>query len=800
MAFEFFRRHQRALIFTAGIFTLLTFSITTSVLGFSDWLFGKAYDGPSMELADGSKVQLQPEDVDIGHRLSQGRYGPTMALPMVETGDDHAPDDLLAALRRVALESGIQVSENEVDRAIDQAVAVTSQVGEQITPTQLAVRFTDSLPAFRNVVREALRIGTFVRLQVMAADVSDAALAQAIAKDEERVTFRAAVLDRGALEEELKKTPPTDEDLQKWIDEQIAGNEVHPFRESTNRVALQAVGVVYSEFDAAAYAAPLEGKVFDDETLKREYELRKATYFSREPVKKEGSGEGDDGKGGKGGDGGDQGQDPTKTQPPPADAAPPADAPPPDATVPQQDPPKPPADPYKPFDEVKEDLRKMLQAEAMLQRLLTHDLQMRMAEHTREKAEARNAAAVTLHEARAAVAKAQAELDAAAADEVKKQALETAKAAVETDLAAEKAAATALEQQQQSFDFVGEMRKLLGEHPWVKVHIVAEPKAGEELRLLGDLGIWETHWVATGMEEPQLSTQVQKTDKAAFGFLVTQVIKRPLKAFADLKEQALADFYKKKADEQGKDKATAFETALLEAAKVKVKDKLDEIEAKRVKDVDEKFNAWQKKVSDDLAKAEKFLKEHNPAPRIATLYSERVAALQAEIAKAADKRTEIEKTVGEGVEAEIKKTAKTVYADVMDAVAAANGFEVRTVGPHSRSVQREPRFAERYGDAVKFLFRDATLEPPLAEIKVGDVSALLDDTTGRANYLAVCTAVEPGSVDQLTRRQLESRRRNFVDQRLAETLSQSFTLEALRQRYKYKLPPEQETAKARENN
>lgn len=783
MAFEFFRRHQRALIFTAGIFTLLTFSITGSVLGFSDWLFGKGYDGPSMQLADGRTVKMQYEDVEIGRRLAQGRYGPALSLPPVDTGDDSTPDDLLAALRRLAVASGIEVSEDEVDRAIDQAVAVTSQVGEQVTATQLAVRFADSLPAYRNIVREALRIGTFLRLQVMAADVSDAALAAAIAKDEELITFRVAMLDRGGIEDELKKTPPSDEELQKWIDEQVADNESHPYRESSNRVALQAVGIVYGEFDAAPYTAELEGKVFDDEALKREYDLRKEINFRREPVEKDGPKEGDgkdggDGKGGDGGDGGDGRQDP---QP---------------ETTPQQDP--PPPDPYRPFEEVKEDLRKMLQAEALLQRLVQRDLQMRLAEHTREKAEANNAAARALHEARAALAKAQEELDAAAEDETRKQAVEAAKARVETEEAAKKAAAEALEQQTRSFDFVGEAKKLLGEHPWVKVHVVAEPKAGEELRLLGDLGTWEANWVATRMTEPQLSTQVQKTDKAAFLFLVTQVVERPVKAFAAIKEQALEDYYKKKADEQGKQKAEAFETALLEAAKVKVKDKLDVIEAKRATDVETKFNEWKSQLEGELEKAQKFLAEHSPAPRIAKIYNERVASLQEQLGKADEKRAEIDKEIGEKVEAEIKKTAKTAYGDVLEEVAKAHGFEVRSVGPYSRNLKSRPRFADRHDETVKFLFRDAALEPPLADIKVGDVTPLLDDATGRANYLAICTAVEPGSVDQLTRRQIESRRKSFVDQRLAETMVQSFTLEALRQRYKYKLPPDQEAAKLRE--
>jgi hypothetical protein len=764
MAFEFFRKHQRAIIYTAGIFTLLTFSITGSVLGFADTLFGKGYEGPSLQLADGRTVQLQLDDVEIGRRLARGMFGTAVVLPPVDPGEGSNPDDVYAALRRLAVDSGIQVSEIEIDRAIEQAIEISGQVGEELTPTQLALRAgNDSLEAFRNVVREALRVGLFMRLQALGVDVSDAALADYVLEGQELVTFEVAALDKKILEEELKKTPPSDEELAKWIDTQVADKDAHPYRETTNRVALRAVGLAYTGFDPAAHTALLEGTSFDDAALQREYEARKEVHFKREAKPP---------KDGQDGDKKEEGE--------PKD---------PEHGAETQ---TPPEDPWLPFADVQERVRGMLQAEAVLQKIAAGDLQMRLAAHVREQVEARNTAAAALHETRVALQKSEQELAAAADDEAKKAAVETAKQAVEAAQAARKSADEALRARRLEFDLTAALKAILGESTPLVVEVVAQAKTGEELRELGAFGAWNDNFVATSTEEPgTLSTTVQKARNGAFLFQITDVVKRPLKPMEAIKEQALADYYKSKADEQGKEKTEAFKTALLDAAKRSIQEKVDELEKKKATELEEQFGKWRAGLEKELAEARKVYDANSTRPDslIAQRYKAKIDKIEAQLAKADDKRKELEKAIGERIDGEIAAAARKVYPDVLAQIAPAQGFEIRVIGPHPRTLSREPRFDNRYDDTVKFLFRDAAMQPPLAEIEAGDVTDVLDDQTGRATYLVICRSVDKSDPARLTRRMLESRREEFIRSRYQDALIQSFTLDALRERHRYKQAP-----------
>jgi hypothetical protein len=73
-------------------------------------------------------------------------------------------------------------------------------------------------------------------------------------------------------------------------------------------------------------------------------------------------------------------------------------------------------------------------------------------------------------------------------------------------------------------------------------------------------------------------------------------------------------------------------------------------------------------------------------------------------------------------------------------------------------------------------------------MKVGDVIDLADDATERASYLAVCEAAESATIEHLNRRQLLDQRDKLASKRLPEGLAQSFSIQALKDRYGFKFP------------
>ena len=132
--------------------------------------------------------------------------------------------------------------------AIAQAVKVLPAV-ESASYLAVKIRGYGSLQAYRQVVKEALRIGTFLRLQVAGVDTFDSALAQKLLDDLERIVLTVAAFDKKAVEEALKEKGVPDDELEKWVTD-LPGDERRTF-EAPNRTSLIAVGIVYDDFDRA---------------------------------------------------------------------------------------------------------------------------------------------------------------------------------------------------------------------------------------------------------------------------------------------------------------------------------------------------------------------------------------------------------------------------------------------------------------------------------------------------------------------------------------------------------------------
>ncbi|MEM7200316.1 MAG: hypothetical protein AAF628_08635 [Planctomycetota bacterium] len=840
MAFDFFRKHQKLILYTAGIFALVTFSITGAVMGFFAPDAASFYKAPRMTLPGGRVVEVTYQDWLVGRTMLTVLGQPAVVLPNIATGEEGEQlAERFGAIRRLAIEAGVDASEAEVDRAIDQGLAVMAASGNQFeSPTALArASGFSSLAEYRNVLGEAMRIGTYLRLMSLATDNSDATLVEELLEDSEQLTLRTAVLDKKALEEQVKAEEISDEDLQAWLDS-LEDNERVPYQD-TNHTSLAAIGLLYEGFDPAAFAAELGDKSWTDEELEQAYNQRRERFRRPEPetspggdgATTEGSGTEEPGTEEPGtegseepGEGGEAGStegpggprdDGWPIQDPPTPEAPTPAAQPPEgqgaepeaqpSEQPQgapgaaegpigpQGPTAPatqdPESPYLPLEQVKEELQRMLQTEAVLDALRNGPVQEKLAAHVRSQVEARNAATREAALSRKALADAEAALAEDEDDDALKTAVDEAKAEVETKETAEKAAEEALDARRSEFDFVAEMQSLLGDRPGVVMHRIDTPTGSDGLRELGDLGSWTNTWMATSMSASgDLSTQVQSTDNACFHFQVPKVIVRPLRPFEDIAERARADYYAKQADEIAEEAKEGFTERLLELAKQKIPDELERIHKESDEALDKRYSEWEEQVKADLAEADAMIAKVPPRTAAHQSWQTERAALQAKLDGKDDQRAEFAKESEEELETSIEEAARKAYKDVLAEAVGEAPIEIKVLGPHLTNLSRRPRFRERHEGPVAFLWGDGTASPEVLELEEGESTGVLEDTAGRALYLAVCESRQPATLGDLTRREVVMARNDLARTRPMQALRQSFTIEALEKRYNYQLP------------
>jgi hypothetical protein len=793
--FEYFRKRQKIILYTAGIFALISFSITGALLGTFDSLAGGRYEGPKMRLADGRLVRVQEEDMDVARALVNSRLAPSL-MPSIWDQDRGAADhiEVLAALRRLAIESGIHGSDHEVQRAADAYLRLIRQwqqqqqqpANEELSVRDLAAQagFGRSVGRYFDLMREMHRIGTFLRLQSLAVDVSDAEIAEQIARGLDVMTLKVATLDKKAIEAELKKTEVSDEDLQKWLDG-LEDAEKMPYRD-TNRVALKIAALRYDQFDPAA-EEDLKGKEYSDQDLTNRYNLDREKLYRRPeppkeaPPKEDGAkedGAKEEQKAEEQGKAGEQEGKPDAQK---------AEEPKDEVEKDEQQ------DPYRPLEEVKDDVRKRLLAEDALRGVLDKVLAA-LAEHLRPEVAARTEALKVLAQAR----QAKSDADAAAAKDTNsedlKQKATAAKTAEEQADQAHKAAEAAVDAKRATFDFAGEVQKL--GKPWLVMSQVAEPVGADKLRDLPDgLGTWENAFAATSMDlAGDVSPRVFNTDKACFVFQVTALVKTPLKAFADIKDQLKEAYYKKKADEAAKESLDKFKDALKRLAREKRKEEIDKIEKDQAATVETKVAEWQTARTKEFeeAKAWRDRLANDPKSGAYQAWQRKFEGLEKDLGTIEDKRKAIETEVKAEVEEKVNAELRKAYADVLDQAAQETGLSVETLPAYPKTLNTRPRFYDSYPPEVRFLFSD----PKVTGLAQGESTDILEDVTNRAHYLPVCVEVRKGTVADVTRRELSAQRETFAATRVAEALQQSFSIDAFRKRYAYQAPSDPAEAKS----
>jgi len=764
--YGFFRRHQKKLLYTAGFFTLLTFSITGPIQQVARELFYPALPTATI-LVGGKRVSLQKEDYDFGrfieHNISNGLLRAVM--PPIGSGDEGRTDlsEQLAILRRAAKEEGIEPSMKDVDEAIES----TKNWLKVESASKLARNAGfGSLAHFREVVAEAMRIGAYVRLQTLVLDTSDANVLQQVLEDREKITLKVATYDEVAAEKVLKAARTmSEDDLKKWMEGKTEAekNRLQIYDKPRWKLNLAALLLADDQFDPTQWQADaLKDFTVGDDQLHRAYEDVRDPRFKIE---------------GK--------------------------------------------DEYKPFEDeaVKAQLTRLLQAEQVMRHLLDKLRQQQteaLKPQSDEVARAQAAAAETeryvaelktqLFSKDAEVKRKAQELEQKPEDAALKQAHEAAQkelTKLEDDVFLASAvvgpkkravddADAALKEARAHWDFEKAFAELTKEPKkgfvWKSTAELRNADQWKDLDKEFELGQWTTAANNSFANKGDLCFSPGRTTKAVLLCQATDLDLRPLKDWEkELKKLVEDAYWTEQAKNEGVEKKKKMEEALLRLAKAKMRDKVTEIEGKRQSRVDEKLAAWEKTTNDGIAEAEGVLANPKIGKLPKAAWQQKLDGLKAQLAGKEQRRKDYDVEVGKEIETEIATEAKKFYGQVLEDAAAEAGFTVSTIGPLLRDLQQRPRFDKTNDPTVVFLFRGQS------QIKLDETTDVLVDSTNRRMHVATCTKVEPATAADVTRREFEALRTgsfgfSFADLQAAKSYQQAFTLKALETRYDLQRP------------
>ncbi len=760
--YGFFRRHQKKVLYTAGMFTLLTFSISGPMMSWAgDW-FGAPRQMPTI-LVNGERVKLEVEDDLYGNELARRLVAlPRGVLPPLDPGEGAQLGSVYAILRRAAIAEGIEVSMAEVDRAIE---AFREARGAPSAAKMASDMSFGSLAQYRELVKEAMRVGVYIRLQTLALDGTDARVLQQAISDREKITLLVATFDEKKAEESLKQGKTlTDEELNKWFEGKSEREKqmMQAYDSPRTQLRFGALLTAEGQFDPEQWKDDhLKDFTIGDNQMGPVYEAEKATRFKTD---KEGE--------------------------------------------------------WKPIDDpaVKAELTRLIQAEEVMKKLLAS-----LVQKQREALQPLNDALVAAQTASGTAEAAVRDVDAkAAAKQVelaaKKQALEqkpddaelkqqvatleaeaeaagkeltAAKEAAVTAKASVDAADKAVKDARANYDFPAAFAEATKDKSGFVQKEMTEMKGYEDLKDLGalDLGRWEQSVQALGAREKgALCHMPGRTSTAVILFQAMNIELRPLKAPEKLKPLTEAAYWAEQAKKLGEDKKKLMEETLLRLAKGQMSDKVAEIEGKRQTRVDEKLAEWEKKTQADIAAAEKQLQGLPAGTQAQLAWQQELEAKRSQLAQKEQQRTLFDSLVGKDIESEIATEAKKHYKDVLAAAADEVGFTVGPVGPYARDLQQhDPRFDKNHDATVVFLLRAHS------QLKENEATDVVNDATNRRYHVAVCTKVEPLSPADVTRRDFELLRTGdgriaFASLQALFAYQQAFTVKAVETRYDLQRP------------
>lgn len=756
--YGWFRRHQLKLLYTAGLFTLVTFSITGPLQSFFSGLAENDVERGSISVK-GERQNLTGEDYTYGSLIARSMFRlPQGTILAIRAGDDGGSSmgQALAILRRAAILEGFEPSMAEVDKAI---AALREQQSLDSVAKLAQVSGFASTQEYRSVVAEAMRIGMYQRLQAMAVDTSDAEVMRQVMRNRDKATYRVAVWDAKKREEEmLAASELTDGDLKTWLGEQ---NEAQKRRMGVFALPLAKLRIAAAQFGEGQFdpeqwkESVLKDVDIQDDQIRAYYELDPDAWTD------------DEGK-----------------------------------ILPFED------------ESVKERLRVRVQAEQVMNDLNTK-LRARLDEVSAPLVEKIAVAQTDLNNARqaqqqsnkekVAKAKALAEAEAVLAkapdDADLKAAAEALKAESEAAAAADSAESLRLKQMEagledaksasskarRDFDFVGEFAKLTKGKTGFLVQETSEMLNSEQLSDLDAIGLdvglgeWPNANVATAIREPgEMGFGAVGTSKASIIFQAVEVDPMPEKPWEELKPLLTEAYFAKKATDEAIEKNNAMKETMLRLAKEQMKEFVDKTEGGRQAKVDERVTEWEAEIRAEIAKAEQMLQTPDLGPKRVKVWQQHLEAKQGELARKETRVTSMEGVVEREIDSEIRTESMKHYGAVLDAAAGELGFEVVDIGPLPQDIGNRPRFAEDFDETTQFIFRSHN------EMEAGDAVGPIYQN--RVCRVLVCSKVEPIEAADVTRREFEARRKQIGLWQMSSMLQAAFTEDELHARYEFEKP------------
>ncbi len=732
-AFGFFRKYQKLILYTAGLFALVTFSISGAMTQwFADVTVGPTGPMPSIEV-DGKRVELTIEDNEIGGRLSR-QMGtlPPGVLPEFVVGKD--ANDLasrFAVLRRAAIASGIDVSMTEVDASIDWLVRASnerSQASDNATQMALQRGFS-SLAAYRHFVLEGMRIGNYVTLLTMGIDLSDSAAVRQLLEGEQqkKIACRVASFDIKALEKQLEqKGDISEDDVKKWMESKTDDEKTRLEVFDTNRVSLVLGAVLYESFDAAQWTEELSGFEVGDQQKQMVYKQEIDRFKD------------------------DKGKNKPMT----------------DADVAAQ-------------------IEKLVKVDEVLNKLATK-IRDAQNEVLKPLIEEQSRTFTDKFQAQQDRDQAKAKSGADAQNEVLKNALLEAENRFVAMENAAKAAETKIADARKGFDFRAKWTEFTKDKVGVKLLDVTGLKNAKELKDLSavELGEWKTPERATSLRAAgDLGVMPERAKNGGFLLQATEVVVRPMKSWDEIKANLRDMYFREQARKVADEKKKILADQLLELGKGKAPEKVAEAQGKQQAEVDKRFAEWEATIMAELAKAQENLAKLKAGTQAHNAWERARQSAQDSLEAKAEKRKSFELGVKEETDAELQKLAKQHYGAVLEDAAKAADFSVTKVGPYRRDLRSRPFFDKRYERTVGFLWAGI-----VNDLEAGESTDIVEDTAERRYQIAVCDSVESMTIADLTRREFSQKRLLFPVVETSTAMSQSYSWDALKQRYAYQEP------------
>ena len=840
---SFFETYKRPIFLVLTIFALVTFSITGVMLSFIGDAARSSKAPETIATPGGERVHLLLDDYEAGmrvarlQRLTRGGAVDMPAFIFSKVEVDDAPI-AFQILRRMALESGIDVSDEDVSAVLDFACRQkdpppfqqNAPAPPRLTRLQIAGAIeAGSVVSLEETVRDALRISMLVRTEMQGVDLSEAALADYVQQKRKLRSLSYAVWDGKKYREELERNPPTNPELEAWI----ATLDENARRSYVNDVVVrfQSAGVLYSDFDPSEWTAMLDGVEIGEAEIQARYDLDKETLYKLpDPPKDVSPKDGEKGDGEKGdGEKGD-GEKPSEKKDDKdggllAQDGPPAN-PGQDASKPteqgeqgdkkeggeagkQDQGPIGPLPPeqvgYRRVDEVKDEIRRKLQVEQLLRKL------SEAAEKARSEAVAKVREAAKpadtpkpdeaknpndAPEAKDGQPNAESPKNESPKNESKDGGLiaqdfgqrpegEVPPQGAQEQLSSQERAAQMEQARKEyaAFDFSAWFdANMKGKKGVVLVPArptLAPPDAFQDYPPFGK---WSSYWALSQLSEVGALSNMQAAEKGAFFFRVDERQTNVPKAIDEVREQALEGYYTSKATERAKTEAETFRKLVRSEAEKLKGEEVTKLKDAVPADIDAKLAKWREGLQATVDRLEKALASSDlPKTAIPKLEEQRNDA-RGKLALEKDERQRLQEAADAKLETEIKKIVEPVLAEAFDKAVTEAKIEVAKLGPFLDDASSSTRYQALEDGAEKFLTGNRTL----LDAKKGFVSDPLEDAALMRQYVVRVDDVVTGDPSALTRKAMESMRSTFVTERINNLLTYSFSLRALKERYGFK--------------